>query len=710
MIFFLLIDDYRKALELGEVLVAYARVMMIGVGGVDKNSLLKGLMNQRLPQDAEHTIHADTETVKLFWAKTGESSDSYWAEVNDQDEIQELAGLVQLVLQVKSGHLKPSRDARILSTMATAAAVELFKPLGFVPCKGPTVSDKYVSSIKDDVVRNVLQQALLHHESSAGNSPVPQSEVLLHVWDCAAACAQPAFLDVLPAFLTSRTMFLLVFDACRDLLSKCKTPTHKQARVVQTKEGSFTVLQLLMQWMACIHAVTLSRQNVAQGSSIVSSTYHNRRKYPFNEKIGKCVFPEFPRIIPVGTHFDDKEAKKAEIIDTLRSHCEGKAFSHLLLDGGIVNNTTAGKQHEDPGFTYIRMKVHKFATDSLAVPTPVAWVLFRKVLQKVAKDNPIVSYEQAVAVGEACGIAADVVPSVLHFYHELAVFLHYTQIESLAHCIIVDPQWLITQFGKLLSPKEFQQEVSNQALWKPLQEKGILIQPLYEEVWGDSHLKAQSLADLLEHFSLAALIDPQTKPTSFSDREYFIPSVLQSCSQVADSATEFVKKSSSLHLTFSTQCVPHGFFIRLATTLLKESKCHLLFTRGVFRNKTTFAYGEVDKIDAFTMFEHSSSVQITVVRTVHRQLHIPTFGSVCRDIMKLIQACSEIICQWFPLITVEAAVCCQQCKDEDGFISLPPVATAQSLLRCQHHHISSLTREQQYWVEVPNTPEVCCLV
>ena len=311
---FLLTDDYQKALELGEVLVAYARVMMISVGGVGKNSLLKGLMNQRLPQDAEGASHADTETVKLFWAKAGESADSYWAEVTDQDEIQELAGLVQLVLQVKSGHSKPSHDARILSTMAAAVAVGVFKPLGFIPHEDPTISDKNVSSIKDGVVRNVLQQALLHHEGSPGNPPVPQSEVMLHVWDCGG---QPAFLDVFPAFLTSRTMFLLVFDARRDLLGKCETLSHKQGKVVSTKEESFTVLQLLMQWMACIHAVTFSRQNVAQGSSTVSATYHNRREYPSIEKIGKCVFPEFPRIISVGTHCDDKEAKKAEILDTL---------------------------------------------------------------------------------------------------------------------------------------------------------------------------------------------------------------------------------------------------------------------------------------------------------------------------------------------------------------------------------------------------------
>ena len=87
--------------------------------------------------------------------------------------------------------------------------------------------------------------------------------------------------------------------------------------------------------------------------------------------------------------------------------------------------------------------MHQFASKDLAVETPVTWVLFRKVLLKVAKGNPIVLYEQAVAVGQACGIADDAVPSVLHFYHELAVFLHYTQIESLSNKVIADPQWLV---------------------------------------------------------------------------------------------------------------------------------------------------------------------------------------------------------------------------------------------------------------------------
>ena len=180
-----------------------------------------------------------------------------------------------------------------------------------------------------------------------------------------------------------------------------------------------------------------------------------------------------------------------------------------------------GKEHEDKGFRYIRVQVHELTSEHLKVRTPIAWVLSRKVLQMIARDNPIVSYGQAVEVGQACGIEEGVVPSVLHFYHEPAVFLHYIQIRSLSDQVIADPQWLVKQLGRLLAPKGLEQNVSNQLLWKPLHGKGILIQPLYEEVWKRSILKPQSLADLLEYFLLAAPIDPPIAVSEIPGQKYF---------------------------------------------------------------------------------------------------------------------------------------------------------------------------------------------
>ena len=706
------------------MLVAYARVMMVGPGGVGKSSLLRGLMNQKLLRDAESTILADTKTVKpQLWVKAGESADHYWAEITDEDEIEELAGLFQLVL----ARLHPAK----------AVSLSEFIPQGYKPRSVQTVRDEYVSSIKDNEVQSVLRQVAEHSMSTFLSTSLSEnlhSEVLMHVWDCGG---QPVFLDVLPAFLTSRTMFLLFFDARQNLFDKCSSLSYRAGRVVSKSEQNFTKLQLLTQWMASIHAMYI-RKDTIEDPNLEASTTTSEGKSPATQgrktqtsdhthdhkgpqtagnqhSFGENIIPKFPRIIPVGTHGDEVQEKE-KILSTLLSHCEGKAYAPLLLDGVIVDNTTAGhgKWREDKGFKYIREQVHQLTSEHLKVRTPIAWVLFRKVLQKVAKDNPIASYGQAVAVGLACGIAEDVVPSVLHFYHELAVFLHYIQIRSLSDQVIADPQWLVKQLGRLLAPKGLEQNVSNQLLWKPLHEKGILIQPLYEEVWKKSILKPQSLADLLEHFLLAAPIDPPIAVSEIPGRKYFVPSVLQVSSPPSlsthtaehrmQSTTTVVKKSSPLHLTFSTKYVPPGFFTRLATTLTREPKCEPLFEQGVFCNKITFAY---DQIDELTICEQSSSVQINVVRIQHRKPHKNmTFGNTCCDIMELIWACSAIVGQWLPSVEVEAAFLCEQCPD---FITIPHGADTDLNVYCKGRHHCSLTREKQYWLKIPSTPEVCCL-
>ena len=680
---------------------------MVGPGGVGKSSLLRGLMNQRLPRDAESTILADTKVVKQqFWAKAGESADHYWAEITDEDEIEELARLLQLV------------PGKIHTDKATSLSE--FNRQGYKLQSIQTISDEYVSNIKDNEVQSVLRQVAEHSVSTflpTSHSENLHSEVLMHVWDCGG---QPVFLDVLPAFLTSRTMFLLFFDARQNLLDKCSSLSHKAGKVVSKSEQNFTTLQLLTQWMASIHAMCI-RKDTIEDPNLETSTTPSQGKSPATQgrktkmsdpahkgpqisagnqhTFGENIIPKFPRIIPVGTHGDEVQENE-KILSTLLSHCEGKAYAPLLLNGVIVDNTTAGhgKEHEDKGFRYIREQVHQLTSEHLAVRTPIAWVLFRKVLQKVARDNPIVSYKRAVAVGQACGIAEDVVPSVLHFYHELAVFLHYIQIRSLSDLVIADPQWLVKQLGRLLAPKGLEQNVSNQLLWKPLHEKGILIQPLYEEVWKKSILKPQSLADLLEHFLLAAPIDPSIAVSKIPGRMYFVPSVLQLSSpslstHMAEyrmrSSTTVVKKSSPLHLTFSTKYVPPGFFTHLAITLTREPKCEPLFEQGVFRNKITFVY---DQIDELTICELSSSVQINVVRIQHRKSHKNmTFGNTCCAVMELIQACSATVGQWLPSVGVKAAFLCEQCPD---FITIPRGADTGLKVSCKAHHYCNLTREK----------------
>jgi len=288
--------------------------MMIGPGGVGKSSLLRGLMNRKLLRDGDSTMLADTKTVKRqFWAKAGEFADSYWADVTDQDEIRELVGLFQLVIQAQSGHSSLSH-----------AAVKLYPP-AFKSQSIELVSDEFVSSI-DSVVQSVLKQAVeqqveqaLNQEinSLPGNPVVAQSEVLMHVWDCGG---QTVFLDVLPAFVTSRTMFLLFFDARQDLLGKCKTLSYKKGKVLSTSEHSFTVLNLLCQWMASIHAMCTKKSEEAYIDPNVLSTSENESLSTHRKK---------------ATFDDDKGAQNSATIHPslqMRAYASGMFF---LSDGRV---------------------------------------------------------------------------------------------------------------------------------------------------------------------------------------------------------------------------------------------------------------------------------------------------------------------------------------------------------------------------------------
>ena len=666
----------------------YGRVMLIGPGGVGKSSLLNGLMNIPLPDEAESTILAETIKVKPFWVKSGAAADGHWVRVTEEDEITELVDLTRLV--VHQGVGAPQSTVAKLTTLAAAAAVILFSPLGFKPPEKKPADAQYTefaAGIQGSVVQQIFRKAFEAGYDGISVQPVPRSEVILNVWDCGG---QRVFLDVLPAFLTSRTMFLLLFDARKPLNARFQALIHRGGKVISTQEEQITTLQLLLQWMASIHA-TLCKQD---------------------------KHPEYPRIIPVGTYGDDStvKAEKDEILRTLSSSCANKSFTPLLLPGTVVDNKTAGLgDDEDPAFGDIRGEIHKFTASHLSVPTPLAWVLFRQVFQKFAEEQQshVLPYEHAIVIGQVCGISQEVLPSVLGFYHELAVFLHYTSIESLSHFIIADPKWLIQQLGKLLAPEGFQ-ATGNKHLWKLLRTKGILVESLFEEVWKGCGVQPKALVDLLEHFLIVAPITTQLQDHPFPGTQYFVPCMIQLQSYHSVPSQRMVKQASPLHLMFSTQYVPPGYFTRLAALLSKEPKCQVLFDRGIFRNRITLAYGIIDEV---TITEHPSSVQVDIVRLKHRSEYMPMFQIICREVLKLIQACSADVREWLPSIKVTPAVRCVQCESSRGtadpdhsdpspegschFIKILCENKANNYLRCDENEIHLPTPSQGYWLKIP---------
>ena len=662
--------------------MAYSRVVLIGPGGVGKSSLLHGLMNEPLPLLADSTQFAETLLLRpsqQLWLKHTDSEDNFWCPVTDSDEVKELAGLVVSVAKSQPGVTKMLEDLKeAVATKAFAKSVPANSPCNisrqdvvFEPFYQELPSQKIVQDVFNEVEKVLKENPDLKP---------PKSEIFLRVWDCGG---QPVYLDMMASFLTSRAMYLLLYDASRKLHDKCLTLCHKDGKVIKAEHSLLSTLELLSQWMAMIDT-TLS---------------HRRSSLPAITQNEAVAIPKFPRIIPVGTHGDLTPSDKEEIIHVIEAECGNKPFTHLLQKGVIVDNTTAGKAQEDPGFKYIRKEVRDLTYRHLEVPTPVAWVLFRRVLQKIlgtaSRSCPVVTYAQAAAIGEACGIPKEVFPSVLNFYHELTIFLHYASIPSLAHYVFAIPQWLAKQLALLLALEGFE-STDNRMLWASFRKKGILTQSLYEAVWKESNVNPKSLIDLLEHFLLLSPIDPPPEVCAIKGMKYFVPSVLpyQSADQVESGIAPSLR-STSLHLTFSTQYVPPGYFCRLITALNSRG-CRVSFDGGVYRNQVSFSYAHIDSV---TVTELVTSIKIDATRKNIRKPHHHMFSVSCQNFLKLMKSCSLKVEEWIPGIEMQGSFPCSMCsaKGKEHFIRIPANPTIASDFKCGASTIS-LSEEQKLWL------------
>ena len=655
--------------------MTYGRVMMIGAGGAGKTSLRHGLMKNLLPKMASSTLLANALSVKCQWAG---ACGQRWVEIDDNDEINELATLLSRLIKSKS----------FLQSVESASAIKKFQPFTQHQSGAPesaSSSSRDHSDIVEEIrkkvfarVRQAILQAILHHQ--------PHSEVLLNVWDSGG---QVVFMNILPAFLTKRTLFMLVFDASKNLETKLQFEAIRDGEIVHTEDYHLNTTELLLQWMASIDAHLSLR------------------------KAGATVDP-YPRVMLIGTHLDQLVSKGCNptvvtkvILDSLHSQYKDKTYADLLMPspGYIVDNTTAGQDKEDPAFQTIRECVRAFATTNFTVPTPITWVLFRKVMQTISQSNkPVMKISEVIAVAEACSIPTRAVPSVLNFYHELGVFLYYFKIPSLQEVVIATPQWLVNHIANLLTPRGLEDH-GRERHWILLRDKGILTETLYTEILQDRVVNPQAVVDLLEHFLLAVPIKTTNEHPYDVGKEYFVPCML-------DAPSESIPHHSPSHLStdahtaepmyliFNTHYVPPGFYVRLLASIAKHEGYEIVFEQ-TNRYAVTFDYQEVYEI---SVREHTDSIEVQVTPAAQGGPHVPPFHRVCRVILELMNTSIPEVNIWLPSVSVKTAFICSSCSSDQPkhFVIFDQDALTTTTVRCQKKERQQLgqLQSQKYWLNI----------
>uniref|UniRef100_A0A1X7TWS4 Death domain-containing protein n=1 Tax=Amphimedon queenslandica TaxID=400682 RepID=A0A1X7TWS4_AMPQE len=501
--------------------------MLLGSAGTGKTSLKRSLMEEPFDPHTTSTIVSDVSSVRPFGHKWQTRRENKWRETTEKDEIEELTHLFKACRPGSSSHHRS-----ILS--AQYSHIEL-------------ISKSSISSILG-IESSFIQSILRRTTPSSKPSLTTQSTVqpFLHIWDCGG---QPVFLEILPAFLTPRTMFLLLFDASKDFRERWQSCQNTpDGKVLFGEVVNESTSDLMAKWMSTIHS-HLMKHNKDDTSS--------------------------PSLYCIGTHGDKLHSEsKKEVKQQIQSLYEEKEFSDLIKDVLIIDNTTSGKgEEEDPNIKELRKAIDSFI-NTLVVPTPVNWVLFRKVYQELELN--VISLSDAIAIGVACHIPAADVPEVLKFYHELGALLYYPQIESLRNKVILNPKWFVGTIGKVFTLEGCEEGWSGTKSWYLLRNNGILVQPLYQEVWQSSGIDPEEIIELLVHFRLAAQVQTELYDSRF--KQYFLPAVLQGYTGDPNEVRPGYKlRASPVHITFSTGYVPPGFFTRLATAVATDANVELNF-------------------------------------------------------------------------------------------------------------------------------------
>ena len=680
----------------------YIGVMIVGYGGVGKSSLLRGLKKMPLLQypcstqmaeckslksskassrdanassrDANassRSAEASSRSAKASWASC---SDAQWSDISEEDEYIEIAQLVQHIngMSMSGQYLVEPKKPSEISNNDTDRS---------------TLSDD-VTVYKNRSVQDIVDQVMQYASNPISKKRI--QETWMRVWDCGG---QHVFRTILPAFVTSRSMFVLMFDARQYLKNTCISSTNLDGRVIATQDEHLTTQELLLRWMATIHS-TLCQKSAKPFESLSTK---------------KDIFVEYPKIQVVGTHADDPEVKenKEKIIRSVNDAAGSKPYSSILEGCCIVDNTTAGHNEEDPNYATIREKIYSMGKE-LAIRTPLSWILFRKYLTEYSKSKPVVEFAEIQEIASACKIPEESISSVLEFYHSLGVFFHYSHIPVLTQKVFANPHWLITTIGSLFPIETLQSNVGTQQMWRCLHNYGILLESLLNAVVKkQKYLNPLEITSLLKQFLIIAEMNTHSKKHSFKGKEYFVPSVLKPNKRVVTTDKNCDFSAEPLFLTFSTNYVPPGFFTRFIAVLSQNSMFHIIFTESMSCNQFEFLYGtEHHTNDKISITENIDNVKICITRLspsskTSENTCISNFKQCCKRLIEIFMSSSEEALKWLPDIQMKISLQCHECLIKDQhYANLPLFQKSISVIQCQKGQPFYSTKEQEFWFSV----------
>lgn len=464
-------------------------------------------------------------------------------------------------------------------------------------------------------------------------------------------------------FLTRNAIYFLVYNLSRNPDDKA-IPSVRQGlfKVVQDTFSNTTNKQYLDFWMSSISC--FASQDEGPQMSAAS------RKLP----------QKLPPVFFVCTHADKPYKRGSprdlarEIYGSLREKTSGL---HLLEDFFVVDNTKAGTADE------CQEDINHLKTEVLAVveelphlnqSCPKKWFKFEEALEVMRERG-----WKWIPIGEArevalkvCNIVNDEEFDILMaMLHDQRIILHFTDTPELHEMVIINLQWLIDVFRKVITIVPYEsREGKFEELWRKLETTGILEENLLEHMWNPTERKAsEGLLALMERFSLLC---PWPSSDASRSCEYLVPSMLMS--PPPDDVMQLIAsvKIPSLFLKFESGQVPPSLFPRLVVQFFQwlTKKWPGQQQPQLFLNFAKFYTHPADEYSVILLC-HTSSIEVAVHRAqLSSDSHNEGFDvKITRDVCNRLRLMLQIMSQeliWMKNMQFEMSVLCPVCCPTAG--------------------------------------------
>ena len=677
----LALKAYKEALARGETSVRRVPVMLIGQGGAGKTSTKKSLKGICFDPNEDTTdgIDVDPSYFKVStetW-RTGEQgqdqnsdtavyldyhlarciADSLKTQENSTQQNTDTNFLDPETIEVPGQPIttQESREGEDIKTPSTvqkeeAAVAERF-PRGDLNDNGKKLiqeSHRLSLSTVPEEVAAVAEQFL------RGDVDDSTEDIYFTFWDFAG---QSVYYVTHPLFLATRAMFLLVYDLSLNPDDKAK-PVLKQG-VFEESEESYdlkTNFDYLDFWMKSVASLATGQ---AEGS-----------------RLEETPSVKLPPVFLVCTHADkpygrgDPRKLARKIFGCLKR----KPYGAHLCDVFWIDNTSLSANNSDcPEVVRLRHEIIAVAKELPFIneTIPINWLKFENALQaKKEVGNKRISLESARDIAKKdCNIVDEKeFETLMNYLHDIRSLIHYEDTVRLNTLVVLDPQWLVDVFKKVITVKPYDpQEKEFLHLWRKLESKGVLDEKLVAHVWGplfEDKETLESLIGIMERFSL--LCPWSVHPSSNS--QYLVPSMLMSCPTTE--LLDLVESANipSLFVKFSNGEVPPAFFSRLVVQFIQWGRERFWSeeTPQLFRGFARF-YTSEDACSVIFIC-HSSFVEVVVHGGISAPF-LPSSGEetcarrVCRQ-LSLILECMRSQFPWLENMTYEMCVICPVCSKE----------------------------------------------